>query len=866
MTTNKCIALWVFRVVEAARKTAKLTSRATSQVLQGWNETVCRAALVALGVLVSSCGGGGSGGAPGPQVSDLHADQSVTSLNVPVTFFVTCTGPSGSSNLTYRWHFGDEPSESDITLTTSAPTSVHRYTLRSGDSAANTYDLDQYFVVCVDGNSQSSSGTKSMAGAIQVLRQDLSTLAGLSCSSGTAGVGWCWQSPLPSGADLTAVNAVSDQIAWVAGGSGSVLHTSDGGAHWQPSYPVPLGGRAPDFLTIKAADANTAWAVAADGSFWNTSDGGTSWNAQRPASALSLRSVASTDSTHAWATAGGNSILSTTDGGAHWSQNGIPSLAAGAQVSAVAALDASNVFAVGSGVSFGASSGDGFEVESSNAGAQWSTPLALQPPSGGSGVTPLSVAVTDSSRCGNSTSAATDVTVWVGAGYEYYPLPDGAVPATTVFAWPRAAMLPGSPRGAGEIVAAFDGLTVWSTDNNLLMYFSNDAFATIGSFNYATSSALPMDALDSADCTNGWGVGPIGRILHTSDGAADWSPQSDAPPAKFVAASAASSMQAVAFSATETSQPPPGGGLEFIYDVYATSNGGSSWTRIHSDSLGTPNGSAAAIATDAAGDIVVGGVSYLVIYADGSWGANLAFAAAPSLYAQFGSISISNRSAWMLDTGYGTLWLDDLSINPPIASMPHVSTEGVYPQAVGAVDPTHAVVVSGDGAIALAGYESGTWSWTVQPKSAQPLTAVAFSRTGATTGRGWAVGYAGSILRTNDGGHTWTSQNWNDAQVNFTSVSTIDGMEAWAVGNGIETVPEPGASSGETLAIPFGVVLHTADGGATWTQSLRGTSPSYLSIGAVTAAAPFTAWLAGPFNSLRKTVTGGLVPAPPASN
>jgi photosystem II stability/assembly factor-like uncharacterized protein len=410
-------------------------------------------------------------------------------------------------------------------------------------------------------------------------------------------------------------------------------------------------------------------------------------------------------------------------------------------------------------------------------------------------------------------------------------------------------MSPGSPRYAGEIVAAFDGLTAWSIGRaSNSIFFSHDAFATTGSFSYP-DPALPLAALDSADCTNGWVVGAIGRILHTSDGAGDWSAQSDATAApEFVAVSAASSTRAVALSATVVPQNPPQippTGIDIKYDVYAT-NDGSSWTRIHTDALGVSSGSVASIATDAAGDIVVGGVNYLVIYANGNWGANLAFAAAPSLYAQFGSISISNRSAWMLDSGYGTLWLDDLSINPPIASMPHMRTAGVYPQAVGAIDPTHAAVVSADGAIALASYESGTWSWTIQAKNAQPLTAVAFARTAANAGLGWAVGYAGTILRSTDGGHSWTSQNWGDTLVKFTSVSTIDGTEAWAVGTGI--------------------VIHTADGGATWTQSLRGTTPSYLNIGAVSAAAPYTAWLAGPYDSIRKTVTGGLVPPPPSSN
>ncbi len=58
-------------------------------------------------------------------------------------------------------------------------------------------------------------------------------------------------------ASLRGIHAVSDQIAWASGTSGTVLHTTDGGAHWLPCA-VPPQAEHLDFRGVQAFDAQTA--------------------------------------------------------------------------------------------------------------------------------------------------------------------------------------------------------------------------------------------------------------------------------------------------------------------------------------------------------------------------------------------------------------------------------------------------------------------------------------------------------------------------------------------------------------------------------------------------------------------------------
>lgn len=63
---------------------------------------------------------------------------------------------------------------------------------------------------------------------------------------------------------------------------------------------------------------------------------------------------------------------------------------------------------------------------------------------------------------------------------------------------------------------------------------------------------------------------------------------------------------------------------------------------------------------------------------------------------------------------------------------------------------------------------------------------------------GWVVGTRGTILRTNNGGQSWTPQ-WTGASLPFLDVASVGADEGWVVGVG-------------------GRILHTGDGGADWSE------------------------------------------------
>lgn len=63
--------------------------------------------------------------------------------------------------------------------------------------------------------------------------------------------------PAPTTADLRGIDNVGKGIAWASGSDGTVLRTTDGGAHWQ-LCPTPPGAEKLDFRGIQAFDASTA--------------------------------------------------------------------------------------------------------------------------------------------------------------------------------------------------------------------------------------------------------------------------------------------------------------------------------------------------------------------------------------------------------------------------------------------------------------------------------------------------------------------------------------------------------------------------------------------------------------------------------
>jgi hypothetical protein len=87
-----------------------------------------------------------------------------------------------------------------------------------------------------------------------------------------AGKTWTLQ---PSGVvtDLLAGSATSDKICWIVGRAGTILRTTDGGAHWQKIRPPTQD----DFRSVFAVDGRQATVSAASGKY-QTTDGGSTWH------------------------------------------------------------------------------------------------------------------------------------------------------------------------------------------------------------------------------------------------------------------------------------------------------------------------------------------------------------------------------------------------------------------------------------------------------------------------------------------------------------------------------------------------------------------------------------------------------------
>ena len=134
--------------------------------------------------------------------------------------------------------------------------------------------------------------------------------------------------------------------------------------------------------------------------------------------------------------------------------------------------------------------------------------------------------------------------------------------------------------------------------------------------------------------------------------------------------------------------------------------------------------------------------------------------------------------------------------------------------------------------------------------------AASVSVAGADPYVGWAVGNSingyGTVMRTTDGGTNWTRQGAGQiTNVNLYGVSAVDAATAWTVGDldsgyasiyrttdggtnwvrkgSLTNLPQTeltalnkvfAASAGEAWAVGVGTILHTSDGGESWTNQI----------------------------------------------
>lgn len=119
--------------------------------------------------------------------------------------------------------------------------------------------------------------------------------------------------------NLYAVEFVNNDVGFIAGYSGTVLRTKDGGKNWDAFYI----GRNELIRRLSFVNENTGWAVGHRGSIFHTSDAGQTWEVQKEIPGIYLRDIDFVDENNGWIVGHNTGIWHTSDGGHSWQQQNL---------------------------------------------------------------------------------------------------------------------------------------------------------------------------------------------------------------------------------------------------------------------------------------------------------------------------------------------------------------------------------------------------------------------------------------------------------------------------------------------------------------------------------------------------------------
>jgi photosystem II stability/assembly factor-like uncharacterized protein len=125
--------------------------------------------------------------------------------------------------------------------------------------------------------------------------------------------GWVYQGTTTQ-QTLRGVSLVNTNTATSVGNNGNILRTTDGGANWF----VQTSGTTTHLRGVAFVDANNGIVSGQLGTILRTTDGGATWNAQTSGTTKHLYVVSFADANNAWIVGEGGTILHTTNGGTSW--------------------------------------------------------------------------------------------------------------------------------------------------------------------------------------------------------------------------------------------------------------------------------------------------------------------------------------------------------------------------------------------------------------------------------------------------------------------------------------------------------------------------------------------------------------------
>jgi photosystem II stability/assembly factor-like uncharacterized protein len=540
-----------------------------------------------------------------------------------------------------------------------------------------------------------------------------------------------------------------------------------------------------DLRALAIVDENTIVAVGDYGTIVKTTDGGRTWNQQTVGTTATLRGVWFTDSNRGVAVGDHGMILQTRNAGATWT---VESIDARADFYGVCFNDVSTGAVVGNNGAF---------YQTTDGGVTW-TPRVITP-----AITIYAVSFRDNNNG-----------VFVGSSGTIYGTTDGGSK------WSR--QVSGIEGSDAVALLAVD----FSDANNGVAVGENGTIlrTTNGGANWSRQqlgSRTILRAVHFANAMNGFAVGDRGLIASTTDGGATWTEREKG---------LTSSFSAVRFVNSSTGFVSGSDGM-----LVRTTDGGTTWTH-HAGGPRIPlygvrfTGPTVAIAVGFEGGVYSttdGGVSW-----EAQRSGTINHLRGVDFLGGGTGVAVGDSGAIVRTTDFGVTWAD-LTIRPSDTSTMMLSgvafgttTTGLI---VGRLDtlvgtlvltksvilrttdgghdwvrvsvpmpndrelrgvsfggPSVATVVGATGLI-LRSTDSGV-SWLPQRGVPDPQTGIippptarlnAASFAGPSVG--FVVGESGTLLRTLDGGATWTTQS-TGTNANLTGVWTLNGVNALAVG------------------------------------------------------------------------------------
>jgi photosystem II stability/assembly factor-like uncharacterized protein len=131
---------------------------------------------------------------------------------------------------------------------------------------------------------------------------------------------YSWGHPQPQGNTVFGLAFASAQEGWAVGGSGFVLHTVDGGEHWNLQHgPLAV---APDLYDVVVTPAGTLVAGGTGAGIYRSSDGGQNWEAPAHPPASDVRDLCLVPGGGISAAGANGVVLVSQDDGLTWEARG----------------------------------------------------------------------------------------------------------------------------------------------------------------------------------------------------------------------------------------------------------------------------------------------------------------------------------------------------------------------------------------------------------------------------------------------------------------------------------------------------------------------------------------------------------------